>query len=35
VLYSLTYAVVRLLLELLIVRGRPNAKLSAEVLVCG
>jgi hypothetical protein len=32
VLYSLTYAVVRLLLEVLIVRGRPNAKLSAEVL---
>ncbi len=31
-LYSLTYAVVRLLLEVLIVRGRPNAKLSAEVL---
>ena len=27
VLYSLTYAVVRLLLEVLIVRGRPNAKL--------
>ena len=32
VLYFLAYAVVRLLLEVLIVRGRPNAKLRAEVL---
>jgi hypothetical protein len=32
VLYSLAYAVVRLLLEVLIVRGRSNAKLPAEVL---
>jgi hypothetical protein len=32
VLYSLTYVVVRLLLQVLIVRGRPNATLGAEVL---
>ena len=30
--YFLAYAVVRLLLEVLIVRGRPNANLHAEVL---
>jgi hypothetical protein len=32
VLYFLAYAVVRLLLEVLIVRGGPNAKLRVEVL---
>ena len=31
VLYSLTYALVRLQLEILIVRGQPNTKLRAEV----
>jgi hypothetical protein len=32
VLYSFLYAVVRLLLEILIVRGQPDAGLRAEVL---
>lgn len=32
VLFSLLYAVVHLLLEILIVRGRPTARLEAEVL---